>query len=50
MGESMNRFAADTRQEQKEMKESYHLFWDLHPYLKPIFQGELCDTGWGTTD
>lgn len=23
---------------------SYHLFWALPPYLRPIFQDELCDT------
>ncbi len=29
----------------RKISESHHLFWALPPYLRRVFQNELCDTG-----
>lgn len=46
----MNKVISSWGQMDKWLHDIYHLFWDLLPYLRPVFPDGLCDTGWGTTD
>lgn len=43
--------SSNIRQQKRQKNgDIYHIFWGLAPYLWPVFQGEMCDTGWGTND
>lgn len=47
----MNSFLQHKKAEKTQKNgDIYHIFWDLAPYLWPVFQDEMCDTGWGTND